>query len=588
MTSAAFAAARIRSATLRTGTRVDALAVSGLAVLAAAAVAVTWGTWGDLSGDTGYDFVIGDRFAQGDLPYVDSTYFYGPLAPAVLGLAARLGGAGIAPFVALGLVLACAIVLASFALARATAGTLGGVLAAALVVPVAFGANQFSYVLPHTSAATLGILTVLAALLALRRFAATARERWLAAAGLAAGLSALTKPEFALAALAACTVWLGLRRRRRELALVLAPAVAVPAAVYGAFLTAVSARTLVFENLDPRDFLHAAGSTMLKARAPLTLSSFLSLGLKLVLYAAGVVALLVLARALGRRPRETAGVLALAAGAATIASVLDPEALRHGLLYAWGWIPAGAAVALLLPLTTVRRWRSAGAAQHADLAAVAALAALAATTYAAFYATSWAPQMAIYAVPLAAAFLARLHLVELARTREARLLGALWLAALALAGAGLTLRDAHAESATVRGPGGALKETPALAAAYQGALGWITRTTRPGEPILLAPQLTWMYAISARANPLREISLLPGALAGAGRERRALDRLEGAGVRLAVIDRRTFSQYGHTSLGDSFDRDLDAWVRSRFRRVAEFSSGSDPEAPQLEIWVRTR
>jgi hypothetical protein len=415
-----------------------------------------------------------------------------------------------------------------------------------------------------------------------------ARARGHAPAGFAAGLSTLTKPEFALAAVAACALWVALRRRRRELVLLAAPLLAVPAAVYGAFLTTVSLHTLLFDNLDPRDFLRAGGGTMLKVRAPLTLSSFLSLGFKLVLYALGAAALLVVARALRARPRATAVWLVLAGVVAAAASLADPEALRHGLLYAWGWIPAGAAVALLLSVLSLRRRRPAGAVRDAELAALAALVVLAATTYAGFYATSWQAQMAIYAIPLAAPFLARIHLVELARSREARVLGAVWLVALAAAGAGLSFKDAHAESAIVQGPGGSLRETPAKAAAYQGALDWIARATRPGEQILLAPQMTWMYAISERENPLPEVSLLPGALAGAGRERRALDRLEGAGVRLAVIDRRTFPMYGQTSFGGSFDQSLYTWIRSGFRRVATYSAGADPQTVHLEVWVRTR
>src|SRR5207247_1283810 len=154
-----------------------------------------------------------------------------------------------------------------------------------------------------------------------------------------------------------------LRRRIRELALLGAPALAVPALVYGAFLTSVSAHTLVFENLDPRDFLHAAGSTMLRARAPMTASSFAALGFKLVLYSAGVVALVGLSRLLHARPRATAAALTLLAAVAVAAAFADPEALRHGLLYAWGWIPAGAAVALLLSLQRRRPADAASAAQ---------------------------------------------------------------------------------------------------------------------------------------------------------------------------------------------------------------------------------
>src|SRR5207247_6144174 len=107
MSSAVATAVRIRTSRVRALTSAEVAAIGGLVVLVAIAVAATWRTWGGLDSDTGYDFVIGDRFAHGELPYVDSVYYYGPLAPALLGLAARIGGAGVAPFITLGLVIAC-------------------------------------------------------------------------------------------------------------------------------------------------------------------------------------------------------------------------------------------------------------------------------------------------------------------------------------------------------------------------------------------------------------------------------------------------------------------------------------------------
>jgi hypothetical protein len=191
-------------------------------------------------------------------------------------------------------------------------------------------------------------------------------------------------------------------------------------------------------------------------------------------------------------------------------------------------------------------------------------------------------------VPLAAPFLARIHLGELARGREAVLLGAAWLAFLAVAGIGLTVRDARAESSSVRGPGGALKAQPALAAAYQHVADAIAARTRPGEPILLTPQMSWLYTLADRKDPVREISLLPGMLAGAGRERGAIARLEAAQVRLAVVDRHSFPDFGHTFFGGSFDRRVDTWIRLNFRRVARFNTGGDIESPRLEIWLRRK
>src|SRR5207248_2695434 len=144
--------------------RPDALMVAGLIVLGVALAAATWGTWGQLDNDTGHDFAAADRVAHGDLPYVNFVYWYGPLAPFALGLAARLGGAGIVPLVGAGLVVATAIVAATYALGRVHAGRTGGFLAAALTAPLAFAPNQFSFVLPHTSAATYGILALLGTL----------------------------------------------------------------------------------------------------------------------------------------------------------------------------------------------------------------------------------------------------------------------------------------------------------------------------------------------------------------------------------------------------------------------------------------
>src|SRR5678816_193555 len=64
----------------------DALALAGALVFSAILVGATWGTWGDLAADTGYDLLAGARLAGGELPYRDYVYYYGPLAPFLLAL----------------------------------------------------------------------------------------------------------------------------------------------------------------------------------------------------------------------------------------------------------------------------------------------------------------------------------------------------------------------------------------------------------------------------------------------------------------------------------------------------------------------
>lgn len=592
MTSATLALRQLGDRT-RVAVSADAAAVSGLVVFAATLAAVTWGRWGDLDSDTGYDVLAGIRVADGMLPYADFTYYYGPLAPFLSGLAVVLGGAGFAPSVVIGFLVAAGIVAATYALARALLDPLGAFLAAALTAAVAFVPNNYGFVLPHTHSATLGTLGVLLLLLFVRAYASSGRERWLLAAGVAAGTTALTKPEATAAAFVAGGLWLVLRalagsRLRRELPLFLGPALVIPAAAYGALLTAVSARDLVLENVYPVDMLRAGGDELVRARMPMTLESLVHIGSRLCLYAVGAAALLLSARLVGTRLRRPIAVALPAAVAVGIAAVVvRADSVREAMYYVYEWLPAGALLALAVTLSRFRhrvgRW---GPESQLELALATAFAVLAATTYGAFVLQGWRPQMAAYYVPFAAIFLARLHLSELGRARAAHAFGAAWLAFLVATAVGLTVQSARDESVSVRGPGGALAETPAEGALFRAVLAEVTSRTFPGEPILAAPIMTGVYVLADRENPLRELSTLPPALPSAADERAAIARLEEAGVRLAVIDRRDWPGYGHSSFGVSFDRVLAGWIDDNFVRVRTIRA--DTARPRsVEIWVRS-
>src|SRR5581483_1822960 len=184
----------------------DASAIAfALAVLVGLTL-VTWGTWGDLGRDTGYDFVAATRVAHGQLPYVNYPYYYGPLAPFVLGFAALLGGGGILTFAIAGLVVTYAIVLATYLLARTQTGPTGAAIAAIATAAIAFSPTNLSYVFPHAYSESLAILLALLFLLFLS--AAARRPGAAVLAGIAAGLVSLTRPEFELGVAAAGIVWL--------------------------------------------------------------------------------------------------------------------------------------------------------------------------------------------------------------------------------------------------------------------------------------------------------------------------------------------------------------------------------------------
>lgn len=585
-------AVRLRSAWVGARVAPDTIALGGLLVLAVAFLALGWGTWGDLDVDTGYDVVAGARVADGELPYADFVYYYGPLAPILAGLASVLGGPGFGPAVGLGLGIALAIIFATYGLARVLLPPIGAFLAAVITAAVAFIPDNNSYVLPHTFAATLGTLLVLGVLLLLWRYADTLRVGWLVAAGTCLGLVGLTKPEPTVAAFGAVIVWLALRactgaRWQREAVWVGVPGLLVPAAVYGSFLAVVSPHRLLLENLFPVETLEAGGDAVINVRLPLTVESVFVLGGRLALYAVGCALLLLVARGL-RGPARLRRVLlvasVLAAMLAVIAFLVNPEAVRHGLQFAWGWVPAGAALAVGVLLVRFR-WRKGAwsATAQLELAGMVALTVLAASVYGAFFLNAPNTQQAIYYVPLAAIFLVRLHLRELAPHRHAFALGLAWVTFLAAASTGLTLKDARAESVTVEGPGGALAEKPAEGALYRAALSTIAERTSPGEPILLAPFLTGLYVLSARESPLPELTMLPSVLPDVQAEREAIARLQDADVRLVITDRRTFPEYGHTSFGQSFHRTLAAWINQRFDRIGTLEG---TEGRTLDVFFR--
>lgn len=604
----ALSGARVRAAVQREGVLLGALAV-----FAGIAVVLTWATWGDVSRDTGYDLLAGSRSAHGALPYVDYVYYYGPFAPFLLGGVFSVLGTSLAPAIALGLVLAIGILGLTYVVARRLTSPLGAALAAGLVLAGVCGADNSSYILPHSFSAPLAILATLAALAALGREAGGGGRPWLAAAGLASGLVALTRIEFVAALAAGLGGWVvvrlasasrrmspgaekrTLRAALTDVAALIGPALAVAGAAWGAVLTSVPLSRLVSENIYPTEQLSQGATHVLKLSAPLTATSFLTLGGRLALYAAGAAALFGLGRLIergGRRGRAAAALALLAAAGFVAILFINPEAVRTRLQFAYGWIPAGALIAAALLAWRARPRAGGATAQRGwQLACALVLAVLAAKTYDAFFAFPNAahPQAAVYALPFAALFLAWLHLQVLPRgSAVVRRLGAGWLALLALAGVTLAARDAVGKDVVISGPHGTLRANAADGPAYQAAVRAIVRDTRPGDPILLAPQMSSLYFITGRTNPLPQLSLIPGSLPTSAAQHEAIARL--SAVRLAVTDRNPPQGYGAGAFGTGYDRELGTWLRQNFRHVATLRGGpvdQQTTTRTLDLWKRS-
>ncbi|HWJ42317.1 MAG TPA: hypothetical protein VNR67_02690 [Solirubrobacterales bacterium] len=572
--------------------RADVLALAGLALGFLLFVVLTWKKWGNPALDAGAELTTAEQVAEGAVPYRDVRYFYGPLGLYGLAGSFQLFGASLATAFAFGLALSAAIVAGFYALARQWLRPTMAAVCAAMTMAIGFSGTAFNFVLPHSNSATVGLLCLILALLAL------CRERpWLA--GIAIGAAGLTRPEFFGVAAVAALVWLlaGLFRRPRRAVLADAlriglPALAIPLAVLGAFAAEVGAHRLLWENLWPVDFIRVAGFRSQENWAPLTLASAVSTLGRLVVYG-GLLAALVAAVLIWRRRSGTGRLwaavppLAVLLALGLIDAALRASGLFEGareavegeatnLTLGMTWLPALAIVAALFAAVAV--WRRdpppLGRSWPDDAALLAVALLLGLRAYDAFNGeASYAPY---YAAPLVL-IAGILHQRIGARWPQAR--GAAT-AALAIAAAGLVIyplaglySDNNTEVRTARGT---FVANDASAPALQRTLDLIAARTDPGEPIFALPSDGGIYFMADRPPATYEVMFLPGLIDSAADERRTIARLERENVKLTVLSARDFSAFGFRSFGSDYDPLLGRWIRTGSRPVARFGDVGNP------------
>jgi hypothetical protein len=571
----------------------DRPVIAGLLACFAAITALTWRKWGMPEIDAGAELTTADLVKHGALAYRDVRYYYGPLGLYSLALSFKLFGTSFTTAFAFGLAQTAAILAAFYALARHWLAPLVAGLSTAVLMAIGFSGTAFNFVLPHTNSATFGLLCLLLMLLALTH------ER-LPAAGVAAGLVGLTRPEFlavAAAALAAhvLATW---RFQGRAPAWAAAwrlalPAIAIPVIVFGWFATRAGLGTLVTENLWPVKFVSVGAKTE-SNWMPFTPASFLGLAARAAIYGGLLAALIVsvegwrarrgAARVLGAWPLAVALLATVALDGALRASglfagersAIELEA-RH-LLLGMSWLPAlGLAVAALAALRFIRRGSSPlGGSWPVDVALIVAAAGLGLRAYNSFTTDgSYAPY---YAAPLVL-LLGILHARVAEQRPQARVvaLGALGLVATGLAAyaiGGLYIHD----TTTVHTPRGTFVTDAAAAPALQAAVRRIDALTRPGERILAAPLDGGLYFMSDRRPALYELSVLPGLIDSPAEQDAAIARLRRAHVALAVIGARDFSAWGTPTFGVDYDSLLGAYLRSSALATSVVGTLANPVA----------
>ncbi len=574
----------------------DRAVLGVLALCFLALTALTWRKWGVPEIDAGAELTTADLVKHGAVAYRDVRYYYGPLGLYSLALSFRVFGSSFTTAFAFGLAQTVAILLAFYALARHWLVPLVAGLATAVLLAIGFSGTAFNFILPHTDSATFGVLCLLLMLLALTR------ER-VSLAGLAAGLVALTRPEFlavaagAAVAYAIATWRVSGRAAAWRVAWRLAlPAIAVALVVYGLFAAQAGASKLFTENLWPVKFLNSGVKTE-QNWMPLTLGSLVGLAGRAAVYGGLLAAVVASAvgwharhelkeglpkRILALWPIAVAVVaLALLDGALRATGVLDGQRTaieleaRH-LVLGMSWLPAlGLAVAAWAAVRFIRGESSPlGLSWPADLALMVAAAGLGLRAYNAFTTEgSYAPY---YAAPLVL-LLGILHERLAQRWPEARtaVLSVLGLVAAGLAAYALGGLYIH-DTTTVHTPRGSFVTTAAAGPALQAAVRQIDAHTGPGERILAAPTDGGLYFMSDRLPALYELTVLPGLIATPSEERAAIAHMRGEHVALAAIGARDLSIWGTPTFGVNYNPLIGAYLRGDARTTVTVGTLANP------------
>ncbi len=165
----------------------------------------SWLRWSDPLIDFPKNLYVAWRISEGDLLYEKVTNWYGPLAHLVEAAGFRIFGVGMDTIVGMNLVLAVIAVLLVRGIFRALGNRLTGWLGAAVFIQAFIFARfneiaNYNFITPYASQATYSFLGLLLVLWALLRHLSSAKNIWLAVAGLGLGVAFLDKPEALLAA----------------------------------------------------------------------------------------------------------------------------------------------------------------------------------------------------------------------------------------------------------------------------------------------------------------------------------------------------------------------------------------------------
>lgn len=553
---------------------------------------VSWQRWVAAIADSGRELDLPRRLLDGELLYRDVHYMYGPLAPYLKMLLYSLFGTQLSVLQISGFIASLLLLVIIYAMSRHLLGVWEASLATTAVAIFCVFKPGGNLISPYSYAALFALVISLSAVLVMIAYV-RGRNAWqLLLAGMLTGLTAVTKLEFALAALAAVLVGLAVAganewerdrgvvngvdtiRQLSRLLLVILPILVIVLPVYAYFFHQVGWRVMVedchilYTNLPgPMVYYNARRSGLDQPWR-----SFLQLlggGLVLALLMVVLLAAADPGRLRSRLRTFIPLTGMLLGGIAVIRLIVGSQ---------WDGSPLRF-MPVLLMLVIIAAWRGAPARLIVATYSLAVLArvslrvpsggafgsfflpgSLVVLTWVLF---NWLPVWSM-----------KNGLVS-AQARVKRVVFVTLVAVLAATTVVYAVRYRRTYSYRVETARGAYYAAPSVGPAFKRTIEFIEANTRPSEPVVVLPEGSDLTFLAGRHHPLRHQILVPG-LMSMGDEIDAIRTIERLQVRYILVVNRPMREFGLTSFGEDFYPKLGGWIRDHYRLVNVEGGNGDP------------
>ncbi len=575
------------------------LALAALLLLWAVRMYTTYGTWGNLSIDSGHEAYVPAVLAQGKMLYRDVFWMYTPLAPYVNAALFRLFGIRLEVLYWAGSLAALGSAILLFFIGKRFSSRLFGWTAGAVVLLQAFHAWHFCFPLPYSFAPVYGCLTACLFLWCAVQAPFSKSTVWVFVAASCAAIALLLKVEFGVACYAAlCLIVATSAIIQRSWKVVLIsviaalPGLVACALVIRWMINIAGASFITQENImswPTHYFMRTYGKIWLEKTGVSLTPAALGEAAERALFFAGFIALVYLMFWIKRVDAKSA-LLRLGLLAALIV---------YGTLI--GFHPLGVLAGGLFPrdmvlyvcIATVGAlwffWRRPSPAA-ASLAILLGFSGLLAARLLLKMVPGGYP--IYYNGPVVLAFLMLLRPIVPRRDQPRRIivrseliLAMGCVAVVAFNAVNLTADRSDLVQLTTKR--GSILVPTQVAANYKAGIAFIEEKNRSGELVLSVPEDVSLYFLSGQDSPTRLFQFSPGVVAPGKMTDGVIAEIDRQPVEYLLWSNRTYADYGTTTFGKDYNQDLGGYLTSHYREVGALVPHSDLDwEAKFTVWQR--